>query len=67
MKKQYGNLLSIVLIIAIIVVVAILGFLGYKVYTSDQTNKKAGEAAPLLLLQFLHLFCSDRVYCCKSQ
>lgn len=45
MKKQYGNLLSIVLIIAIIVVVAILGFLGYKVYTSDQTNKKAGEAA----------------------
>lgn len=44
MRSQYGNLLSILLIIAIIIVVAILGFFGYKVYTSDQTNKKAGDA-----------------------
>ena len=41
MKNGYGNLLSIMLIVAIIIVVAILGFFGYKVYTSNQTDKKA--------------------------
>ncbi len=43
MKKEYGNLLSIILVIAIIVVISILGFLGYKVYTSDKTNKQAHD------------------------
>ena len=44
MNKEYGNLLSIMLVVAIVLVVGILGFLGYKVYTSGQTNKKAQEA-----------------------
>ena len=37
MRKEYGNLLSIMLIIAI------LCFLGYKVYNSSKTNRKAKD------------------------
>lgn len=43
MRKEYGNLLSIMLIVAIIIIIAILCFLGYKVYNSSKTNRKAKD------------------------
>lgn len=43
MMNKYGNTLTIILIVAIVIVVGILGFFAYKVYTSNQTTKKAHE------------------------
>lgn len=43
MEGRFSNLLSTLLVIAIIVVIGILGFFAYKVYTSNETTKKADD------------------------
>lgn len=41
--NRYGNTLTIILIVTIVLIVGILGFFAYKVYTSNETTKKAEE------------------------